>query len=191
MKRILLTSHGINTKLGYDKIARAMVLEDNSDKKILLITDPVDEIQNLLRARAEQLGFAKKNIWVLEAANVNEVKNIAFDVIYVSEGNTFSILAYMKKLDILDHIRQCAMNGADYIGASAGAHIAGQNISAAYELEEGADQLTDYTALGLLDGIVLPHFRLERYSLYKKLRESGEYKEIYLVSDDGILEACI
>ena len=78
MKRILLTSHGINTKLGYDKIARAMVLEDNSDKKILLITDPVDEIQNLLCVRAEQLGFAKKNIWVLEAANVNEVKNIAF-----------------------------------------------------------------------------------------------------------------
>lgn len=50
------------------------------------------------------------------------------DVFLVGGGNTYHLLSKLREHNLLDKIKKRVLNGASYIGVSAGANIAGPNI---------------------------------------------------------------
>ena len=57
-------------------------------------------------------------------------ENVIPDFVYVTEGNTFEVLNYMRQRQIIEFIREGFSTSSNlvYIGSSAGAMIAGTDI---------------------------------------------------------------
>ncbi|MCR4961638.1 MAG: Type 1 glutamine amidotransferase-like domain-containing protein [Lachnospiraceae bacterium] len=116
------------------------------------------------------------------------------DIVYVTEGNTFEVLKYMKELGIFKYIKKLARDKSKdliYIGSSAGAMIAGDDIMLAKDFDSNTVGLYDYTSLGLFEGAVVPHYTEEQLKLYIESTEKHileRYYTIYSVSNDEMLE---
>ena len=190
MQRIILTSFGLHTPLGYTLIAERLQEECLEKKRILLITLPEYEIdQKLLRA-CVKMGFEEKNAFIFKEDQRQEIEHISFDFIYISEGNTFELLTYIRQNGLIELIKKNVESGANYIGASAGAHIAGMDIEAAIPFDRNRLPVTDFHALGLFPGVVIPHYNpreIKRFLSYKEARDSGRYPKVYTVGDEEIL----
>lgn len=81
------------------------------------------------------------------------------DVLYVAGGNTFALLASLRRHGadavVVDRVRA----GLPYIGSSAGSIVTGPSIEPASLMDDPADapDLTDRGGLGLVDTVVIPH----------------------------------
>lgn len=187
--RIILASCGIQTPLGFDLISQSLSKEDCEQGKILLITLMRRESKQELISACRALGFAEENITVFDETKPS-LKEQDYDVIYVSEGNTFTLLDYMKKQGLFQLIRTWVKQGGRYIGISAGAHIAGKDIKAARSFDDNEVRLSDLAALALFEGAVIPHSDVapfKRYQTYKKLSETGEYAYIAPIPTNDVL----
>lgn len=173
--------------MGYCQIARHLPKEECEGATILLIVLPEYNLDSDLIFWCQSLGFDRDNITVFHSDEANVIKEKYFDVIYVSSGNTFEILDYMRKNDLMKFIKDCVYQGACYVGASAGAHIAGMDVEAALAVEENYIGLTDFRALGLFHGIAIPHFDYSdrvRYEAYKRAIDSGKYVYVSTIGND-------
>lgn len=164
---------------------------DLSDKKILLISVPKYDLDDGLIVACETLGFLKENIVLFKPYGRDIVINQLFDYVYVTEGNTFEILDYLRKNGLIGFIQDLVNTGrADYIGASAGAMIAGTDIELALDFDKNTIPLTDFSSLALFDGTVIPHYTKSELTRY--IRNSDEvlirkYGTIYSVADNRLL----
>lgn len=81
-----------------------------------------------------------------------------FDYIYVPGGNQYKLLSKIREYEIDKKIIiPCLEKGAAYIGISAGAYVAAQDMRYCLLLEPNDNYpLDDYTALGLVDFNVIP-----------------------------------
>lgn len=88
-----------------------------------------------------------------------------FDVIFLTGGNTFYLLEKIRESGFDRVIKKLVENGVIYAGESAGAIVAGPNIEPVEFMDhkEEAKSLTDYTGLGLIDFIPLPHYDNPKY----------------------------
>lgn len=138
-------------------------------------------------------GFTENNIYIFDEENANQFINLDIDVIYVGGGNTFATLKKIKDCGFDKYIINYINNGVIYIGGSCGAHIVTKNIEHLLDLDNNYCNLDDYNGLGLLDGIIIPHFNQvdyepeKRMELYNKLITENKYKVYTLTNSESII----
>lgn len=76
--------------------------------------------------------------------------------------------------------------GVIYLGASAGTHIATSNIEHVLNFDDNNVNVTEYTGIGLIDGIVICHYDESRKKIADMLKLKGEYN-VYTLKDDQII----
>ena len=192
MGKLILTARGLNSETGQKIIRKCLPKEENREKKtILLISIKKYGIDKILKQASMELGFPEEYIFL--ASEHIDLKKIQPDYIYVTEGNVYQVLDYMRKNGLLRFIQQ-QMKRTDctYIGSSAGAMIAGTDIYLAEDFDENIVGLTDLRALGLFDGSIIPHYSrqdLIRYINNSKQEDIRRYSELYSVDDNEALVA--
>lgn len=108
----------------------------------------------------EKLGL---NICLLDisVAESNEItaKLLNSDIIYIGGGNTFYLLQELKRSGADKLIKEQVLLGKAYIGESAGAVVAAPCIDYIEDMDkrDAAPNLSDCSALGLVDFYPLPH----------------------------------
>lgn len=131
-------------------------------------------------------GFKEENIIVFEHKNMQEYKDLAIDLIYVTGGNTFTGLKLIKESKFDKEIKKYLNNGVIYIGRSAGAHLVTKNIEHVLSFDSNEIGLSDYNGLGLFDGILVCHYSEKRTEIYEKLKKENKYK-VYSLTNQEIL----
>lgn len=135
----------------------------------------------------QEFGFARDNIIVFDYYNAQQFINLDLDTIYISGGNTFATLDRLRKCNFESEIVRYIKNGAIYIGGSAGAHIASQSIEHVSAFDSVPEGMTEFSGLGLFDGILICHYTEERKDLYNRLKADGKYKIYPLTNDDSLV----
>ncbi len=135
-------------------------------KKVLFIptaakVEEYNEYVDEAQIAFEKLGWQIQLLDISEASE-DEIKRemSKAEVLYVSGGNTFYLLSELKKKNLLPVIRSCIDLGMVYIGESAGAIIASQDISYISIMDDVVfgDNLGDFNALDIVEFDVLPHY---------------------------------
>lgn len=81
------------------------------------------------------------------------------DAIYLAGGNTFALLHHLRRSGLDEMLPQLLDDGMLYLGASAGAAVAGTDIEPLGLMDDPAEapQLDSTHGLGLVDAVILPH----------------------------------
>lgn len=188
MGKLIFLSDGLTSKIGFKLLKDSLSDYNLSRKRILIVVPPEYDLEEALYISCELLGFVKENIiFFSEKLNFEE----HYDYIYVTEGNAFEILDYMKRNGIVELITKCFKSGnCVYIGSSAGAMIAGTDIKLASDFDKNHNNSTDLGALCLFNGTIIPHYShtdLKRYINLTDKKALLHYNEIYSVNNGKVL----
>ena len=181
---LLLLSYGIQTDQGKSALKKVIIDDGLQEKRILLFLGPYryPSLMQRLHDACVYLGFLSENI-VFWSEDLVIGEAPAFDYVYVTDGNCFRILSELKKYHLIKSIRDMVKHGTCYIGASAGAVIAGCDIAIAKLFDDCSDEdSSDLSALALFDGTVFPHCSKKQAKLYQKELEVN-YRNIYNISE--------
>ena len=137
--------------------------------------------------RMQEFGFVKENVYVFDHNNPDKFRNLEVDVIYISGGNTFGTLDKIRKCGFDKDIIRYVNLGVVYIGGSAGAHIASKNIQHIEKYDANTVGITDFSGLGLFDGLLICHYTDARKDDFKTLSANCEYKVYALTDEDFIV----
>ena len=190
MKNIFLTSCGIiNNKI--KKEFYNIITKDAKDLKVLYITTASDGEADLDKTWMEEefqtildLGILKENI--TEHKIGNEININEFDVMYMMGGNTFYLLNIIRKTGFDKNIKEFINSGKIYVGSSAGSEILGNSIDVAIGYDDNNVNMTDFTGLKIVDGLIIPHCNRKEDFINKLKNETNE--KLYLLYDgDGII----
>ena len=188
MNNIVLTSCGFRNEEFKNKLYSIISKDELKNKKVLYITTAVDgekdnnkswvidEYKTILN-----LGIDDKNITEYKIGNEINIDN--FDIIYMMGGNTIYLLDMVKKNNFGEVIKDFINKGKIYIGSSAGSQILGTTISLNAQYEENFVNMTDFTALGIVNGEVVPHANKKE----ELIRNSNRNDLILLYDGDGII----
>jgi len=187
--RVILTSKGLNTVLGTALIEKALrLLKIVPANETILLVVPEDYIvQDLLVESCKRLGFREENIYL--SRNFERLAGRTVSVTYVSEGNTFEVLDYMRRRGLTEYVKDCVEKGGTYIGSSAGTLIASKDIAPAADFDMNFVGMRNFEALDLLDGtVVIPHYTFGQLEQYLSMFGGKEnYKRIMNVADDEVV----
>ena len=123
-------------------------------------------------SRLSAFGFQRENIYVFNYFDSDSFFNLDIDVIYISGGNTFGTLKRIRDAEADMAIIEYVKNGVIYIGGSAGAHIASADIKHVEKYDKDTFGLSDFSGLGLYNGILICHYNEQRKSDYEKLKNT-------------------
>lgn len=144
--------------------------------------------------RLKEHGFLRReNIYIFDENDSEKFKNLDIDIIYIGGGNTFATLDKIRKAKFEQAIIEYVNKGVIYIGGSCGAHIVTKNIEHLLELDDNYIGVTNFNALGLLDGIILPHCESQEYNpelreeIYNKLLKEQKYNVYKLTNDESLI----
>ena len=84
--------------------------------------------------------------------------------------------------EIIDFIN----SGKIYIGSSAGSEILGNSIEPALGYDENNINMTDFTGLRLVDGLIIPHCNRKK-DYVESLKNNSVDKLFLLYDNDGII----
>lgn len=162
MKTLFLCSYFAEVRPLFEKCAEQYELE----KKVLFIPTAgnVEEYTAYIDESRAIFADLQFDIIPLDIAAATETvvreKLAQASCLYISGGNTFYLLQELKRKNLLPLIRERINQGMVYVGESAGAIIASKDIFYSHIMDdkEQAPNLTDYTALDLVDFSVLPHW---------------------------------
>lgn len=138
---------------------------------------------------ASMIGFRKENIFVFDESKPSELLDMKFDYIAVLGGNTFKLLYGIRKYHLDDFIKKQVADGAVYMGFSAGACLACNNIEYVKNFDDN-NHITDgdFTALGLTDKYVLCHFDLRGYNEIEMCRKYiGDEVELITIANNQLI----
>lgn len=193
--KLILISKGLNTRKGTILIRRAYEKEKIKYGSIFLITFPRYEVDEIVVRNCEELGF--ENIFLakdFEGKSICEMPEV--DVIYVTEGNTFEIIDYIRKNHFDTYLCNMVDNGATYIGSSAGAILASAWFKCALDFDSNFSGVYDFTGFNLLpregnfSDTVIPHYtykQIQNYIGSLPDEEVGKYRTIYNIANDEVL----
>ena len=186
MKKIILTSCGIID----DKLKQEFIkLLDNKNIeaiKLLYITTAVDGESDPDKSWVDEeyktildLGIKEENI--TEFKLDYDIDFNKYDAIYMMGGNTFYLMKKIRENNWIDKIISAINNGIIYIGSSAGSEILSKSIETALGYDENNVNITDFTGLNIVDGLVIPHSNRKQ----KFIEEcKGKYSDkIYTIED--------
>ena len=184
--KLVLTSYGLTTEVGRKHIRKELANYDLSNKSIFLFYEPNYSIGKILLDVCCEFGFKKENI-ILSGHNDDFSKIVQCDFYYCTEGNTFEVLSFMREKNVDKAICKGFEYGNKvYIGASAGAAIAGINIEEIKDFDRNSVGMDEFSGLGLFDGIIIPHYtkaELKRY-INNTPGIENKYKKIISVSNN-------
>ena len=126
------------------------------------------------------LGIDESNIVEYKIGNDINIDN--FDIIYMMGGNTIYLLDRVRKYNFDKVIKEFINKGKIYIGSSAGSQIIGSTIKLCSIYENNFVNMTDFTALGIVDCEVVPHAN-KKEELISKTND----KLMLLYDGDGII----
>ena len=138
-------------------------------------------------ARVAAFGFQKKNIYVANYFEPSQFFNLDIDLIYISGGNTFGTMKLIRDSGFDKAIIDYVHRGVIYIGGSAGAHIATADITHVAWYDKGTFDLSDFSGLGLYNGILICHYTEDRKADFDTLNSLGKYRVIALRDDQSII----
>ncbi len=136
--------------------------------------------------RLEEFGFRADNVTVFDHTCPDAFRNLDIDLIYISGGNTFLTLQKLRDTAFDKDIIRYVQNGVTYIGGSAGAHIASKDIAHVAAFDDVPDGMTDFSGLGLFDGVLICHYTPEREELYTKLKNESA-SPVYVLTDEEVI----
>jgi peptidase E len=140
----------------------------------------------MYEARLAAFGFRTQNIYVANYFEPAPYFGLDIDIVYISGGNTFGTMKWLRDTGFDRAIVDYVCNGVIYIGGSAGAHIATADISHVKNYDEDTFGLSDFSGLGLYDGILICHYTDERKQHAKELRRSGTYSVTTLTNKQSV-----
>lgn len=117
------------------------------------------------------------------------------DVVYVAGGNTFALLAALRRHGADAVLAERVRSGLPYIGSSAGSIITGPSVEPVSLMDDPAEapDLVRRDGLGLVDTIVIPHAdgALPPYpaELINQIRQTygDDYRLTFLDDDQALL----
>jgi dipeptidase E len=114
---------------------------------------------------------------------------LACDAIHLSGGNTYYFLAWLRKRNMIPVLTQYVASGGVLIGVSAGSILMTPDITTSSicgdELIPGE---TDFSGLGLVDFLFLPHFGSGDFTINDLRRYAKKKKKVvYAARDTGAL----
>lgn len=185
--KLVLTSYGLTTGVGRKLIKKELANYDLTNKKIFLFYEPHYSIEKMLVDVCCEFGFKKENI-ILSGQNNDFSEIVQCDFYYCTEGNTFEVLSIMREKNVDKAICKGFENGNKvYIGASAGAAIAGISIEEIKDFDKNFVEMEEFSGLRLFNGIIIPHYtkaELKRY-INNTPGIENKYKKIISVSNSG------
>ena len=188
MKNIILTSCGFRDEEFKNEFYKIVPKEELKNKKVLYITTAVDGEKgdnsswvNKEYATILDLGIAEPNITEYKIGNEINIDN--YDIIYMMGGNTIYLLYMIRKYNFGAVIKDFLNKGKIYIGSSAGSQVLGTTINLNAIYEDNSVGMTDFTALGFVDGEVVPHAN-KKGELLKNVSKEGL---ILLYDGSGII----
>ena len=190
MKNIFLTSCGIINERIKNEFYKS-INKDVSEIKVLYITTASDGEKDDDKSWMEEefqiildLGILNENITEYKIGNPIEVSN--YDVMYMMGGNTFYLLDIIRKTGFEVDIKKFINEGKIYVGSSAGSEILGNSIDVALGFDENSVNMTDFTGLKIVNGLIIPHCNRKKDFINKLKKETKD--ELYLLYDgDGII----
>lgn len=187
--KLIFTSYGLTTSVGKKLIGKELENDVLNNKKIFLFHEPHYFIEDMLVEACMAMGFEKENI-ILSGQQKSDEEVLNCDYFYCTEGNTYEVL-YLLRERGLDKLFSLAFSkgGKVYIGASAGAMIAGVSIEEASTNDKNFVRLDEFTGLCLFDGIIIPHYTKSELKRYIKNSPgiNDKYGKILSVANDGCI----
>lgn len=193
--RLILTSRGLNTNKGTELIRCAYEKEKMEYGSIFLLTFPEYGVDEIVKNNCEKMGF--KNIFLAKEFEGKSIESIPkTDAIYVTEGNTFEIVEYIRQNGFDEYIRNSVNCGATYIGSSAGAILASGFFQCALDFDSNFSGVLDFNGFGFLprkgalSDIIIPHYTYKQVQCYISSlteEEVKQYGRIYNVANDEVL----
>mgnify|MGYP000009632832 FL=1 len=187
--KLIFTSYGLTTKEGQKLIGKELGSYELEDKKIFLFHEPHYYTESILVMACVNLGFKEENI-ILSGHQMSNQEVLECDIYYCGEGNTFEKLSILRERGLDSIIKEGFKTGNKiYIGCSAGAAIAGVSVEEVKDFDKNKVGMTDFSGLGLFDGIIIPHYtkkELKRY-ISNSYGIKDKYKSILSVSNEKSL----
>ena len=137
---------------------------------------------------AAMAGFDKNKIYVFDESKPSELLNMKYKYITVLGGNTFKLLKLVRQYHLDEFIRAQVADEAIYLGFSAGAYLACDNIEYVKNFDSN-DHISDadgnFKALGLTDKYILCHFNYRGNKEIEMCRRYiGTEAELLTINDD-------
>ena len=188
MNNIVLTSCGFRDEELKNKFYKIIPKEELINKKVLYITTAVDGEKNNNKDWVIKeyntildLGIREENITEYKIGNDINIDD--YDIIYMMGGNTIYLLDMVRKYNFGEVIKEFINKGKIYIGSSAGSQILGTTINLNAIYEDNFVNMTDFTALGIVDKEIVPHANKKEELIKNSKREDL----ILLYDGDGII----
>ncbi len=144
---------------------------ENKNMTVLLETEGI-----------ENFGFGSDNIYIID--NYND--NLVPDYIYVPGGDPFKLLSSLQNENYIEKIKEWVNKGSIYIGVSAGAYVATENIEYVKQLESNEVNTSSYDALGLVKASFICHYDQYGLPYYHAVKRVSDVP-IYTIKNDEIL----
>ena len=140
--RLLFSSYGFRIPIIREKFAKVIPQNDLQNKICVVIPYAgFNEEQTFLREKQalEEFGFSSENVLFLKSRADLILQTP--DYIYVPGGNPFKLLNTLREKELLKPIAHCVKKqNAVYIGVSAGADLATENIKYVTLLEDNNEK---------------------------------------------------
>ena len=137
--------------------------------------------------RLALLGFSRENIHVLDRYRPELCTDLDIDLLYIGGGNTFRMLQRLRDCGFDREIARYVRAGVLYVGGSAGAYIVSKDISHVVHFDDCPEDFTDFTALGLFDGVLICHYTEDRHNILEQLQADSPYPVTALTDEDSLL----
>lgn len=193
---LILSSSRLGATWMRNKFEKVLGCTDLSDKKLLIIPcASANEEKAGAQAIEDALnfGFKREHIFIFSVRSFLILGILGriytepkYDYIYVTGGNTFKLLHDLKECGYDKVLRKMIIEGATYIGSSAGAYLISKDVSHIQKYDENNYGIDDFSGLGILDARLICHFDNDRYYDYYKLRTSTS-DVVFTIDDDNIL----
>jgi dipeptidase E len=159
-RRLLLLSNSKNAGQGYLEHALPFISDflGRDTRRVLFIpyagvTRPFDEYEAIVMNRFQEISYAVKSIH--HAKDAKEAVENA-EAIAVGGGNTFHLLRGLYDNQLLEAIRARVLDGAPYIGWSAGSNVACPSIKTTNDMP--IVEPPSFSALNLVPFQINPHY---------------------------------
>jgi len=157
MRKLLLLSNSTNHGESYLAHAAAAMLDLLGDRRqILFVPFALHDraaYTAKFRARLEELGCGVDEL-AADATGRRQIATAA--AIFVGGGNTFRLLKTLQEAELLPPLRERALAGTPYLGASAGINLACPTIRTTNDMP--IVEPRGFDALGLVPFQINPHY---------------------------------